>query len=115
MPIWPFIRHSAKPPRLADIPLCALPRPLALEDAKRVLVFAPHPDDESLGCGGTLARLAGHCAIKVVLVTDGSGAGGLPEGSDKLRQAEFGAALDILGVDDFVCLEQPDGAFSGTP
>lgn len=115
MPIWPFIRHSAKPPGLADIPLCALPRPLELAAAKRVLVFAPHPDDESLGCGGTLAHLAGHCAIKAVLVTDGSGAGGLPEGSDQLRQAEFGAALRVLGIDDLICLDQPDGAFIGTP
>ncbi len=40
----------------------------------RVVVVAPHPDDENLGCGGLLAGLAarGSC-ITVVAVTDGEG------------------------------------------
>ena len=40
----------------------------------RVVVVAPHPDDENLGCGGLLAGLAarGSC-IAVVAVTDGEG------------------------------------------
>lgn len=50
------------------------PRTLAeiVPKGRRVVVVAPHPDDELLGCGGTLARLAqaGH-EIAVVGVTDG--------------------------------------------
>jgi LmbE family N-acetylglucosaminyl deacetylase len=39
---------------------------------RSILIVAPHPDDETLGCGGTLARRAeeGH-RITVVVVTDG--------------------------------------------
>lgn len=111
-----FIKQwrQTTPPPLNELTLCPLPRPLALDAAKKVLVFAPHPDDESLGCGGTLAHLAQHCPVKVVLVTDGSGAGGLPAGSDLIRQQEFIAALAHLGITDYELLQQPDGAFEAT-
>lgn len=111
MPIWPFTAAERRRRALAALPPCALPATLDLSAMQRVLVFAPHPDDETLGCGGTLARLAGQCAIKVVLVTDGSGAGGLPAGSDRVRQNEFAAALARLGIKDHCCLQQPDGHF----
>jgi LmbE family N-acetylglucosaminyl deacetylase len=69
----------------------------------RVLVVAPHPDDETLGCGGTLVkhRRAGDM-VRVVQVTDGraSRAGGL--GAREMaarRQAEARQAMAILGVD----------------
>lgn len=43
-----------------------------------VLVLAPHPDDELIGCGGTLARLVDHRArVTVVHATDGSEAASL--------------------------------------
>ena len=39
---------------------------------KRAIVFAPHPDDETLGCGGTIARkLSEGYDISVVFLTDG--------------------------------------------
>jgi LmbE family N-acetylglucosaminyl deacetylase len=80
-----------------------------------VLAFAPHPDDESIGCGGTLALLAPRCPVKVVLITDGSGAGALPPGTAEKRQAEFANALAALGVGEQACLNEPDGEFSDTP
>lgn len=101
--------------QLANLQACPLPQPLDLHQARKVLVFVPHPDDETLGCGGTLARLALLCPVKVVLVTDGSGAGGLPEGAGAVRQAEFVRALARLGVTDSLQLNQPDGAFESSP
>ena len=36
-------------------------------------ILAPHPDDETFGCGGTIARkLAAGATIHVIVMTDGS-------------------------------------------
>ena len=101
--------------QLSELRQCPLPQPLDLTLARKVLVFSPHPDDETLGCGGTLARLAQTCPVKVVLVTDGSGAGGLPEGAGAVRQTECVKALAVLGVTDSMQLSQPDGFFEESP
>ena len=62
------------------------------------LVFAPHPDDETYGMGGSIAvaRAAG-IEVQVVIVTDG-GLGGL-SGEDlvQAREAEVNAAVTALG------------------
>lgn len=87
------------------------PRVLDLGAPSRVLVIAPHPDDDILGCGGTISKLARTAKVCVVLVTDGSGAGELPSGTDKVRQEEFQSALALLGVTELKYLAQPDGFF----
>ncbi|PAP81743.1 hypothetical protein B1759_10650 [Rubrivirga sp. SAORIC476] len=80
----------------------------------RTVVLAPHPDDESLGCGGLLARLAAHgVPARVVVVTDGAqshpgSAAYPPERLRALREAEARAAVAALGVDDIVFLGHPD-------
>ncbi len=44
----------------------------ALTPRDRLLIFAPHPDDEALGCGGLIQQaLARHAQVDVVLVTNG--------------------------------------------
>ena len=96
-------------------PICPLPQPLDLPVGGAALVLAPHSDDETFGCGGTLAllRQAGW-RIKVVVATDG--ARGDPEGyldGDVVvhRQRETRAALAVLGVEDVDFLGEPDGDF----
>jgi LmbE family N-acetylglucosaminyl deacetylase len=69
----------------------------------RVLVVAPHPDDETLGCGGTLVlhRRAGD-QVRVVQVTDGraSRAGGLgPDDMAARRHHEARRAMATLDVE----------------
>jgi LmbE family N-acetylglucosaminyl deacetylase len=110
--MWPFIRQNSLNSALAELDSCTLPKLLDLDQAQRVLVFAPHPDDETLGCGGTLARLAARCPVKVVLVTDGGGGGGLPDCSASIRQEEFALAIKTLGISDCFFMNQPDGAFT---
>lgn len=72
----------------------------------RLLVFAPHPDDEILGCGGLMHRWRmEHKSVRVVIVTDG-GVGGTPE----IRQAEAQAGLERLGVSAPDYWGLPDGS-----
>lgn len=72
-----------------------------LPAVSRVLVFAPHPDDEIFGCGGVIALLKQRGAeIEVVVLTDGAGFADehARQIITKKRQAETKAALDVLGV-----------------
>lgn len=68
----------------------------------KVIVVAPHPDDEVIGCAGTILRhrLAGD-EVTVIVVTDGrrSRAGGLgPEAMAARREAEAREAAARLGA-----------------
>src|SRR5262245_46207852 len=54
------------------------PPAFVVPSATRLLVVAPHPDDETLGAGGLMQRVrATGGAVKVVYLTDGEG---YPEG-----------------------------------
>lgn len=62
------------PARLAEARLDALPRARVPERGQRVLVFAPHPDDETLGVGGLIDRAQRRGAeVRVVFLTCGDG------------------------------------------
>lgn len=69
---------------------------------RSVMVFAPHPDDEVLGCGGTIAAHArAGVAVDVVFMTDGrSSHRGRIDGGwlAAMRQREAYAACRALGV-----------------
>jgi bacillithiol biosynthesis deacetylase BshB1 len=60
------------------------------------LVIGPHPDDQELGMGGTIARLIeqGH-RVHLVDMTSGEPT---PLGSPEIRQRESAVAAKILGV-----------------
>jgi LmbE family N-acetylglucosaminyl deacetylase len=88
----------------------------------RVAVFAPHPDDESLGCGGLIARL--HDAgsrVHVVVMSDGSFSHPNSQRYPRsklaaLRETEARDAVAKLGLDpanDVEFLGLPDGAVPG--
>lgn len=66
------------------------------------LIVAPHPDDESLGCGGLIAQASSIGAmVHVLVVTDGSAShpGSIaPTTLRDLRRKETTAAVKLLGV-----------------
>ena len=85
-------------------------------DGRTVLAVFAHPDDESLACGGTLARLA-DAGVRVVLLCASRGEAGsisdpklVPDGDlGAVRTRELTAAAAILGVRDVLVLDHPDG------
>jgi LmbE family N-acetylglucosaminyl deacetylase len=77
-----------------------------------------HPDDESLGTGGTLAKYAAE-GVETYLITATRGErgrfgdGGERPGADvvgRIREAELRAAAKELGVREVTLLGHPDGA-----
>jgi LmbE family N-acetylglucosaminyl deacetylase len=72
-----------------------------------VLVVAPHPDDEVLGCGGVIARHAAQGdRVHVAVVTRGIAELFPPELIEESRQ-EMRAAHQILGVSGLSFLDFP--------
>lgn len=69
---------------------------------ERILVIAPHPDDETLGCGGTILKLKSlGNAVHWLIVTTIEGVTGFPQDRVPVRQAEIEAvqrAYDFDGV-----------------
>ena len=78
---------------------------------QRVLVFAAHPDDEIIGCGGTIARLSA-MGRQVFVVTFCAGETGYstPEMKGRIaevRRAEAEACDRVLGITERVILGKP--------
>jgi LmbE family N-acetylglucosaminyl deacetylase len=90
------------------------------------MVLAPHPDDETLGCGGAIRLLIGaQKKIRVIFLTSGekadpgseqssgvcvSGRVGVQRVTDYalMREQETERALRVLGVSDYEFLRYPD-------
>ena len=90
-----------------------------------LLAVQPHPDDESIGMGGTLARYSAE-GVRTTLVTATRGEVG--EILDKeldpeeaaprlatIREAELRKAMQILGVNEIVFLGYEDSGMAGLP
>jgi len=76
--------------------------------AGRVLVLAPHPDDEAIGAGGTLiAQVRGGSEVCVLYLTDGGGVGEERGEQIATRRAEARATCRELGA-EAVFWDNPD-------
>lgn len=75
----------------------------------KILFLYAHADDECLGAGGTIARLAGRGhELQLLTVSDGLLAK-RGEGGD--NRGDYAAACRLLGLEDFQMLGFPDQAF----
>jgi LmbE family N-acetylglucosaminyl deacetylase len=89
----------------------------------KLLAVLAHPDDESLGFGGTLARYADE-GIETYLVTATRGEAGRfgalgrsgdPAELGPVREAELRAAAGVLGIHEVTILGYPDAAVDRVP
>lgn len=98
-----------------QLPLASLDE---LTGGHAVVVIAPHPDDESLGCGGLIAAAcAAGQGVHVVIVSDGTGShpNSKTHPRDRLRElreSEARTACAALGLrdSDLTFLRLPDRA-----
>ena len=88
----------------------------------KLMAILAHPDDESLGFGGTLAKYAAEgVEIHLVTATRGErgrfgslGKGGDPVEVGRVREAELRAAAGVLGIHNVSILGYPDSAVDQT-
>lgn len=80
-----------------------------------ILIVAAHPDDEALGCGGSIARWAqeGH-PVHTLFLTNGVGARGSDAGATQ-RHAALEEASRLLGVASHTRLDLPDNQLDSLP
>ena len=79
-----------------------------LPSAKNALVLSPHPDDESIGCGGALALLSqAGTQVDVAFLSSGAVSGDLKTAAR--REDEARAAAKVLGLHELHFLRGQDG------
>ncbi len=83
---------------------------------RTILVVFAHPDDESLACGGTIARLADAGARVVLLCATRGEKGAVSDPSlvatedvGTVRSRELDQAAKVLGISDVLIFDHPDG------
>jgi LmbE family N-acetylglucosaminyl deacetylase len=77
-----------------------------------IMVISPHPDDESIGCGGTILKhVAEGDVVQIELLTSGEKGGHDLHEADvvRIREQEAAAVAEILGVEYIEFYRQPDG------
>lgn len=86
--------------RLAAAPWISVAQ--LLDGAARLVIVAPHPDDEVLGCAGLLCALAGQeQSLLIVAVTDGEGS---HPGSQHWTQAQLSQQRPLESRTALACL-----------
>ncbi len=81
---------------------------------KNILVISPHPDDEAIGCGGTICKhIIEGDSVKVVFLTSGEkgGHGRSEEETIKIRVQESKNAANIFKLNQIDFWAEPDGHF----
>src|SRR3989338_7199343 len=84
--------------------------------ASKILIVAPHPDDEVLGVGGTLLRRKTEGAkIAWLIVTEVSVEYGWSEEKVKQRAEEIKRVTELFGFDEVFALNFPTTLLDRVP
>lgn len=88
-------------------------RHLELEDMDRVLIIAPHPDDEVFGCGNLIYELSSRRkSVSIIILSKGEQGCNLPPDLLKHERQKLAIkANEVLGCTDITFLDFPDGHF----
>jgi len=90
---------------------------------ERILILSPHPDDETIGCGGAIIKTkTNDGVVKDLVFTDGSG--GFPDGfrpsrdektqMAKTRKIELEEVQNLLGIDEVAYMDFKDSHLVAT-
>ena len=83
---------------------------------RKVLVVAPHADDETLGCGGTLLKHFDEGdEIYWLLVTDMSLESGFLQAQIETRELEISKVIELYGFKETYRLGFPPAALEAVP
>ena len=74
----------------------------------KILVIAPHPDDEVLGMGGTIKKLSRKNKIILCVVSEGATAQYKDKKMIKVRRDSCKKTAKILGISQTIFLDYPD-------
>ena len=74
----------------------------------KILVIAPHPDDEVLGMGGTIKKLSKKNKIILCVVSEGATAQYKDKKMIKVRRDSCKKTAKILGISQTIFLDYPD-------
>ena len=87
-----------------------------VNESERVLIVAAHPDDETIGMGGSILRFTETgCQVRVVFLSDGVSSRDAQRESLVTRQSSSLAALSHLGVSDVHFSGNPDNMLDTLP
>ena len=77
-----------------------------------ILVLAAHPDDETLGCGGTIKKLSENNFVKLITFTDGEGSRNT---LNKNRNSLLDNVCKKLKINEYISGNFPDNKLDTVP
>ena len=88
---------------------------LKFQKKNKILIVAAHPDDEMLGCGGTILKLKNKCDIHVMFMTDGVSSRGKNNSEKKKRRNSCINLFKKLDLNNPIFLNFPDNQMDKIP
>ena len=84
-----------------------------MDNVRKALILAAHPDDETLGCGGTIAKLISEkCEVHLITFTDGISA---RNSLEEHRAVQTRVVCELVEIADYKICNYPDNKLDTVP